>query len=379
MSRETRSPSDTAAAAQFLSTETVVADVFRRELMRDIATARLSAMMRVYYQLRPWVPLAVRQYLQGRKRKDTPHRWCFPDDFLSSLTAAVGSVSAGIPVIHPWPDGAQWAFVLTHDVETAAGLSHAVRLTEIESEFGFRSSWNIVPYAYPIDMGVMAELRARGCEIGVHGYNHDGRLFSSRRVFERRAVAINDALARYEAVGFRAPMVHRNLDWLQQLDVAYDASCFDKDPFQAMSGGVGGVWPFLAGRFVELPYTLPQDHTLLVVLGETDDRVWRLKLDWLVRQHGMALMLTHPDYLTTARHLDLYREFLRHVHDTSGFWHALPQQVAAWWRVRQESRLQKDDSGGWHIEGPAAERAGAARLEATEQGIAFTRQSRVLS
>ncbi len=103
-------------------------------------------------------------------------------------------------------------------------------------------------FAYPIDMGVIAELRALNCEIGIHGYNHDGRLFSSRGEFQRRATAINEALSTHEAVGFRAPMVHRNPEWLQDLNVAYDASFFDSDPFQAMPRGVGGVWPFIVGR-----------------------------------------------------------------------------------------------------------------------------------
>ncbi len=101
-------------------------------------------------------------------------------------------------------------------------------------------------------------------------------------------------------------MVHRNLVWLQALDIEYDSSCFDIDPFQAAPGGVGSIWPFIAGRFVELPYTMPQDHTLFIGLGERDDRIWKDKMDYLVRHQGMALMLTHPDYLTGRRESEIY-------------------------------------------------------------------------
>ena len=139
-----------------------------------------------------------------------------------------------------------------------------------------------------------------------------------------------DALERYGAVGFRAPMVHRNLQWMQQLNFEYDASCFDVDPFQAMLGGVGGLWPFAVGKFIELPYTMPQDHTLFVSLGETTDRIWREKLKFIQRYHGMALMLTHPDYLDSPSQLRIYSDFLRWLRDNTGPWHVLPREMSRW-------------------------------------------------
>jgi hypothetical protein len=181
-------------------------------------------------------------------------------------------------------------------------------------------------------------------------------------MFHRRVPGINAALASFGAVGFRAPMVHRNLAWLQSLDIQYDASCFDADPFQAMPGGVGGVWPFVVGRFVELPYTLPQDHTLFIVLGERDGRIWRQKLRYLAQLRGMALGITHPDYLDSALRLDVYRRFLADAREMPGAWHALPRDVAAWWRARDDSRLHRGTDGSWRIEGPAAGIARAASL-----------------
>ena len=216
----------------------------------------------------------------------------------------------GITIIHPWPDGTDFAFVLTHDVETADGMRNVLRIADLEQQLGFRSSWNIVPHKYSIDRGLLRELTSRGFEIGVHGYNHDGKLFTSRRVFDARVPAINAALKSFGAVGFRAPMVHRNLEWLQSLDIEYDASCFDIDPFQAMPGGVGSVWPLIAGRFVELPYTLPQDHTIFIALNERDGQIWQRKLDFLAAMRGMALIVTHPDYLDSEHRIGVYRQFL---------------------------------------------------------------------
>jgi peptidoglycan/xylan/chitin deacetylase (PgdA/CDA1 family) len=339
-------------------------DVLREWLEADMRASRLSWAFRTYYLVRSLLPLRLRQFLQCRRRVIAPPDWCFPNAWMRDLTDCVSTTGDGITTIHPWPDGCQFAFVLTHDVETADGMRRVAQIADLEEELGYRSSWNIVPYKYRVDRGLLRDLRRRGFEIGVHGYNHDGRLFSSRRVFNRRAPRINAALETFGAVGFRAPMVHRNLSWLQALDIEYDASCFDADPYQAMPGGVGSVWPFIAGRFVELPYTLPQDHTLFIVLRERDGRIWHQKLRYVAQLHGMSLVITHPDYLDSDLRLDAYRRLLNEAREMAGVWHALPREVAAWWRARDESRLRQEADGTWRIDGPAADRARAATLRA---------------
>jgi hypothetical protein len=94
------------------------------------------------------------------------------------------------------------------------------------------------------------------------------------------------------------------------------------------------VWPFLAGKFVELPYTMPQDHTLFFALHELDGRIWTEKLEFISQLHGMALLITHSDYLDSGYRLDAYRRLLETVRQTPGSWHALPREVCDWWRER---------------------------------------------
>ena len=347
-----------------------------RHVERDGQAARLSLPFRLYYRLlRPLLPLWIRQRLQSSRRAAPGDTWYLPDEFLRDFVQSIPTPEAGLPVIHPWPHGARSAFVLTHDVETAEGLRNAMRLADVEEELGFRSSFNLVPYKYDIDPGFVRELDARGFEIGIHGYNHDGRLYLSSSTFERRVPAINAALQEYGAVGFRSPMVHRNLQWLQLLDIEYDSSCFDVDPFQAMPGGVGSIWPFMAGQFVELPYTLPQDHTLFIVLGERDGRVWEHKLRYVSRHGGMALMLTHPDYLISPRHLAIYRDFLARANEQRECWHALPKAIANWWKHRDSSRLEWSSSDGWTIAGPAAKRGVPAIVGAQDNVLSIARMS----
>lgn len=298
--------------------------VLHELLKHDTVNAALSPSFRLFYRLRPFVPMFARQLLQRVRNRNRP---LDTDWFLPKMLTDRLKFFAGRPSIH-WPNDAKFAFVLTHDIETIEGMRRIPEIAAIEEDLGFRSSWNVVPYKYKIDRGLVQDLLARGHEIGIHGYNHDGRLFLSKRIFDRRVRWINQAMADYGAVGFRAPMVHRNVGWLQQLDIQYDASCFDIDPLQAMPGGVGSLWPLRVGKFIELPYTLPQDHTLFVTLGETTDRIWREKLAFIRQWHGMALMLTHPDYLASPQRQTIYRQFLAAVADGGGFWHALPREVA---------------------------------------------------
>ncbi|TWU34949.1 polysaccharide deacetylase family protein [Novipirellula artificiosorum] len=334
-----------------------VGDLLNEHLGRDADQAHLSATFKLYYRLRGFIPIPVRQWLQrGRNQSiEVPPSWYLPTEFLDDFRAAIATEPDG-GVIHPWPDGFRMAAAMTHDVETKQGMAKVDRLAAMEEKVGIRSSWNLVPYKYKVDLGFVRDLQQRGHEIGVQGYNHDGRLYESRRMFDRRSGPINDAIAKYGSVGFRSPMVHRNLEWLQGLDIDYDASCFDVDPFQAMPGGVGGVWPFIAGKFVELPYTLPQDHTLLVSLGETTPGIWIKKFQFLRELAGMAMLITHPDYLDSPQRIDVYRQFLDFLAEQSDCWTVLPREITAWWRIRDKMSLV-DDGAALHLSGESSERA----------------------
>jgi hypothetical protein len=148
----------------------------------------------------------------------------------------------------------------------------------------------------------------------------------------------------FGAVGFRSPLTHRNPEWMQALDVEYDLSFFDTDPFEPIPGGTMSIWPFFLGCFVELPYTLMQDYTLTAVLGESTPRLWLEKLNFIEENYGMALLNSHPDYLMFQNTWNVYYQFLLAMKEREGYWHALPSQVANWWKNRHISSLQDDDA-----------------------------------
>ena len=308
---------------------------------------------RIYYGLKPFVPQSLRAAIRRR--------------IAMRLRRRIGNVWPIMPgsEIPPenwpgWPAGKKFAFVLTHDVESRAGLDKCRPLMQLEMELGFCSSFNFVPEgSYRVPAELREELTDGGFEVGIHDLKHDGHLFASHRGFKRRAERINGYARKWGASGFRSGFMLRNLDWLHDLDVQYDASTFDTDPFEPQPDGGHTIFPFWVPRpngisanghestsasssragYVELPYTLPQDSTLFLVLRESTPEIWMRKLDWIAQHGGMVLLDVHPDYMsfdgspqtTTEYSVALYREFLDYVKTryAGEYWHALPKEVAA--------------------------------------------------
>jgi hypothetical protein len=305
----------------------------------------LSLARKMYYNVKPLVPRSLSRRLRQLQRKatetDSSLGWPVEPRYAEFLWAVMqhlleGSGPDELPFIHFWPGGRRFAFVLTHDVETAEGQAHVQRLADLEADYGFRSSFNFVADRYRLDRPLIDALRAGGFEIGIHGLKHDGKLFSSRARFMRRAARINEYLKSLDAVGFRAPLTHRQPEWMQALAIEYDLSFFDTDPYEPIPGGTMSIWPFEIGHFVELPYTLVQDYTLTAVLGETTPKIWLEKLDFIEAYYGLALVNSHPDYLREPANWRLYEQFLQAVRQRVGpYWHALPREVARWWRRRR--------------------------------------------
>jgi peptidoglycan/xylan/chitin deacetylase (PgdA/CDA1 family) len=234
-----------------------------------------------------------------------------------------------------WPETNRAAVILTHDVESEDGIRRVLALADLEEEHGFRSSFNFGAW-YDIDPGILSDLTARGFEVGMHGLTHDRQLFASRAAFEERLPALTRLAASLGAVGFRSPATHRVFSWLAELPVEYDCTLPNSDPYEPQPGGCCSIWPFMIGPVVELPYTLPQDHTLLTLLGRRTPSLWLEQAVALAGQYGLIQCVSHPDagYLGDADKRAIYSDFLAGLAEQSDLWRALPREVAAWWRWR---------------------------------------------
>jgi hypothetical protein len=344
--------------------------------IRDL-TDNKSFSRRVYYALRPFFPVPVRRIIQRIALRD----WAnvpFPswpldttvDDLIGYLWALALETSdeKEIPFIWYWPQDYQACAIMTHDVETGAGQDFCYRLLEIEREFGVRSAFELVPEVrYSISAKVVDAIRQAGSEVCIHGLNHDGRLFQSEEEFRRRAKEINRHAEKWGAKGFRSPIMYRNLEWYDAFGFSYDMSSPNVAHLDPQRGGCCTVFPFFVGSVLELPLTTIQDYPLYNILRTDPMAMWKMQMDAIVAKHGLVSFIIHPDYTFEPKRQALYRELLAFISrrgEEQNVWLALPGEVDAWWRERNNMTLARE-GGSWTVQGRGAERASVAyaRLE----------------
>jgi hypothetical protein len=345
----------------------------KRKPSRDSAAGALTT-SDSFYTLKPLIPRSV-QILARRRMALRRARRCH-DSW--PISEASGGSPSGWP---GWPDGKRFALVLTHDVESAVGVSNCERLADLEQQRGFRSTFGFVPLRYHTPERLRQTLLSRDFEVMVHDLYHDGRLYRNRKIFEERRPHIDDFLRQWQCRGFSSGSMLHNLPWIGDLDIDFDTSTYDVDPFEPQACGIGRIFPFWVQPpdrpgFVELPYTLPQDFTLFVLLREVTTAVWRRKLDWIVQNGGMALIKVHPDYMAFGPNdtrsdrypAEFYTDFLDYLDSRyrGEFWLAHPSEVARYWRGLQQeqgangisasktfcSSCQRAHAAGWLSEYP---------------------------
>jgi len=337
-----------------------------------------------YRLLRPALPLAVRRrlqrlYLRGWEALPFPS---WPVDrtvdniFEKLLTLALKCQGVDrIPFIWFWPEGAPGCAILTHDVETLSGRNFCSRLMDLDDLFGIKSSFQIVPEErYPVTASFLDSIRERGFEINIHDINHDGRLFTERGAFLRRAERINSYAKKFGAEGFRSGALYRKPEWYGALDSAYDMSVPNVAHLDPQRGGCCTVLPFFIGKMLELPLTTTQDYTLFHILNDYSIDLWKEQIALIVEKHGLASFIVHPDYVSERRARASYVALLAYLVQLRAegtLWIALPGEVNQWWRDRSQMTVVRDECG-WRIEGRGKERARLAFAALVENKLTFS-------
>lgn len=337
-----------------------------------------------YYTLRPLLPVGVRKYAQRRALRGWESlsfpAWpversvdrMYEQLFMIALKQRPGE---SVPFIWFWPEGKAGCALMTHDVETAAGLHACDALMSINEEFGIRSSFQLIPGGrYEVTPEIIASIRKRGFEVNIHDWNHDGYLFQERGRFLDRAEKINHKAEEWQTIGFRSAALYRNVEWLRDLRFQYDMSipsCARLDP---QRGGCCTLMPWLNGNLLELPVTTIQDYSLFHILNQYNIDIWKRQTSEILRHHGVASYIVHPDYIQTPEADRTYRNllsYLNEMRETQDAWIALPQQVNQWWRERSQMRLEQTD-GRWRITGQGRERAVIAYARLENNNIIYT-------
>jgi hypothetical protein len=366
-----------------------VADNLRRERYTErLAGLRTldagNAAHRAYYFLRPALPVRVRRYLQRIRLDgwaDIPFpRW--PVDFtvecLMERILAIILKHSGmdrLPFIWFWPEGAPSCVMMTHDVESLAGLKYCHEMMDLDDSYGIKSAFQVVPETrYETTETFLQSLRDRGFELNVHDLNHDGSLFLNKDEFNRQAARINHYIAKFRTQGFRAGTMYRNQDWYASFDFSYDMSVPNVAHLEPQRGGCCTVMPYFVGKILELPLTTVQDYSLFHILGDYSIELWKLQIDSILKRHGLISFIVHPDYTIEKRSNCVYTDLLRHlnhIREERKLWFALPSEVNRWWQSRNKMRLveAKDQ---WKIEGPEHERARVAYAKLDGDRLAYS-------
>lgn len=331
-----------------LQTENTLARESLNPVEHAMSGGSLGWATQAYYHIKPFLPLnfrwAIRRWRITSIMRQSVDVWPILESAATKPTGWTG-----------WPDGKSFALVFTHDVESSHGVNNVKNLADIEIQHGFRSSFNFIPEGvYPDPVDLRSWLVANSFEVGVHDLRHDGHLYTSRKAFKRNAQRINHYLKKWQSVGFRSGFMLRQLEWLHDLDVLYDASTFDTDPFEPQPEGSRTIFPFIVrsplgdkkSGYVELPYTLPQDSTMFLLLRERSVEIWKRKLDWVVSHGGLALVNIHPDYIDFSSKcfskktysINMLLDFMAYIHSNyeGSYWNPLPKELAGWYQKSSE-------------------------------------------
>ena len=99
--------------------------------------------VKIFYLLKKFIPrrlqIGLRRMIAIIKRKKYQNVW--PINYNASNKPKNWN---------GWPEKKQFAFIITHDVDTKKGYERCKMLMNIDKEKGFRSSFNFVPERYKI-------------------------------------------------------------------------------------------------------------------------------------------------------------------------------------------------------------------------------------
>jgi peptidoglycan/xylan/chitin deacetylase (PgdA/CDA1 family) len=297
-------------------------------------TPPLTSRLPLSYRLVPgWLRAGLASLL-GRWKRKRADRWaCFPGwplDLSADLLAdLVRGPSAAAP---PGPA----PVLLTHDLDSPEGLERLLKqFLPLEEAAGARSVDFVVPCAWPLDRGRLNEVKARGHEIGTHGYDHSNRTaYAPPAERRRRLEAGKAALDGYDVRGYRAPSLVRTAALLRDLAGLYrvDSSIPTAGGlFPTPNNGCASARPFPIEGIWEIPLSLPRDGSLRF-LGYSPAEIAALWIDCaerVGRSGGVVVLLTHCEarFSGNGPMLAAYRTFLEHVVGSGRFRWSSPAEV----------------------------------------------------
>jgi peptidoglycan/xylan/chitin deacetylase (PgdA/CDA1 family) len=299
-----------------------------------VTSPPVSSRLPVSYRNVPAVGRLLFASAMGRLQRLRQSSWSRYPGWPIDLSADFAADLAGRPGVR----FTQTPVLLTHDIDSDEGLENLVRLfLPIEESAGARSANYVVPCAWPLDHGLLAEAKQRGHEIGIHGFDHSNvTAFASPHERRARLTGGRELALRYGAQGYRAPSLLRSAALLQDLAAyyRYDSSIpTSGGPFPVPNSGCATARPWRIGTLWELPLTLPRDGSLRF-LGHSAAQIaalWRSTAGVVAQSGGIVCLLTHCEagFSGNKPMLAAYRSFIEWIAADPRFRFARPADLVA--------------------------------------------------
>jgi len=240
------------------------------------------------------------------------------------------------------------------------------RFVELTSDVGLTPTFPITACVLARNPDCIRPFIARGVEFAVHGLYHNDHLLESaeRQKSEiAEAVRVFDGLA-VPAFGFRAPYLRANAateSAVRSAGLAYhsdtavalpqkvdgltnahhEAYGRALDLYHANDGRRMLCLPRISDGLVRIPVSLPDDEMLVDRLRLDADRhadVWLQMLRLTHDRGDLFTMQLHPERFDESA--NALAAVLREASVLpGGVWYARLEEIASWWRARDECRL----------------------------------------
>lgn len=221
------------------------------------------------------------------------------------------------------PKRRKYTLCLTHDVDTKGGFEKINDFVKVERSLGFFSTFYIPAFHYDIDFDLLKILEKEGFEIGIHGYNHDGKLpfLNLSEIDDKLKKSVDKFKRHVKIYGFRSPSFLRTPNLYKVLEkyFLYDSSAPDtlNLDLQTSFDGCASVFPYKRGKILEIPITVPDEADLLMYGYKPEQilKIWWEKINFIRKVGGVAIILTHtdPHFSGNEIMLKFYQRFLKEV------------------------------------------------------------------
>lgn len=296
-------------------------EVLRTESYREPAKPITRFLPFHYHHIPGGLRIKIGQALESMGQPEFP-RWPI-DPSGDALRWLLGDRGAA------WPGGKGFAFVASHDVDSAGGMKLARKLLEVEARHGVPAVYSFVTSTYKIDKAFLRDVQAAGGEIAWHSDLHDNRIaFEDEAGIRRRIASARGFLDEFDVKGFRSPSLCRTPLLLKVASETFtwDSSVPDTGP----GGGCATVHPWRIGKMLEVPLTIPMDADLVFrkVGPEKWADAWIEKTKFVKDVGGVAMLCTHPEkhFSGSEPAWKAYDEFLKRVKEMDP-WVCVPREI----------------------------------------------------